>query len=337
MERTGAGTPVRLLQLDDRRACRRASTAPRRRVAWRWRRSPAPLDSPDRPATLDVLVPSERRQWLFSFEPCAPPRTLRICAGAGAPASAPLSSRGGADTTGMSARGSDEGCERRHRCVERGAHRRAHRDQPVLPAREDVRELGLRAARRAHPRRVDRRDEARRRRSSSASSSSRACPTCSASDKLHVGETVPEQLKSRPRARVRRRRRGSTTAIALCRDKGDNGTARPARGDPRRPRRSTSTGSRPSSASSSSSARPPTSPSRSASRVGWGSPSRGASPCTFGGGGRADVDRWTHVRGARTRARAYAPARHVVVIARRPVPEEDERGGEMHGEDSRRR
>ena len=43
-------------------------------------------------------------------------------------------------------------------------------------------------------------------------------------NKVHVGETVAEQLQARPRAGARRRRRASTAASRLRVANGDNGT-----------------------------------------------------------------------------------------------------------------
>jgi len=55
----------------------------------------------------------------------------------------------------------DAGRPRGHRIPQRAADRRADRDQPVLPAREDAGELRLDEAREVHAARVVRRDEAR--------------------------------------------------------------------------------------------------------------------------------------------------------------------------------
>ena len=200
-------------------------------------------------------------------------------------------------------------------------------DQPVLRARQDVRQLGLLDSSREHIRdeSIDEMKHAERARSS-GSCTSTACPNLQ-----RLGTAARSARRSRSSsqsdlaARVRRRPAAATCGVALCVAKGDNGTRELLARHPRRRRRSTSTGWRPSRRRSA----------RSASRTTWpsswanGQPapprplddgSHGRCPPVGGGDERAGRTRSNGPgRPARAprRRRAVATAERLVVIVRR--------------------
>ena len=110
-----------------------------------------------------------------------------------------------------------------HRAAQRGPHGRADGDQPVLHPRQDVRQLGLRAARREDPRGVDRRDEGRRRHHRAHPLPRRRAQHAAARPRRAWARRCPSSSTSTSSSR-RRRSSATTGASPSAVAKGDNGT-----------------------------------------------------------------------------------------------------------------